>query len=171
MGRHMCVAAVLAAFSPGLVDGLSMSTVSSSSLASLAATASSAASIATSEWAPPQSDFEDTWNGTTLKDLWAMYPNVIPSRNRNAAAFRWSSFLLRHSSEMPVERFERMFTGFCPVSAATVAPSNSTAYRMKLKAANGVGDQEGILYLCCWPAVCDAVDLIKVDTKTVKLHG
>lgn len=165
MGRHVRVAVVLVALSLGLVNGLSFSLSSSSSSALLGA------NTAADKWAPVQEALQDRWNGTTLKDLWAMYPNVIPSRNRNAAAFRWSSFLLSHSAEMPSQRFEKMFSGFCPVSAATVAPSNSTAYRLKLKAADGGGDQEGILYLCCWPAICDAVDLIKVDTKTVKLDG
>ena len=30
---------------------------------------------------------------------------------------------------------------------------------------------EGFVYHCCWPCVCDATDLVRVDTLTVPTKG
>lgn len=71
---------------------------------------------------------------------------------------------------MPAARLESMFTGFCPVAAATVPPGPDTRYRVTLPTVTE-GKRTGILHLCAWPAFCDSLDSLKVDTKTVHVEG
>jgi len=108
------------------------------------------------------------WSGTTVEDLWNEYYNIFPSRNRNAAAFRWSSFLLERSWQMSAGTFEHLASGYCAVAASIVNPRDSTRYRLQLPMIGG-GMKQGLMYYCCWPCICDALDFLKVDTKTVQL--
>lgn len=108
------------------------------------------------------------WTGDDVQDLWNEYYNIFPSRNRNAAAFRWSTFLLERSWQMTAERFEHLAGGYCAVAAAIVDPKERTRYRLKLPVIGG-GEKEGLMYYCCWPCICDTLDFLKVDTKTVTL--
>jgi len=108
------------------------------------------------------------WTGTKVEDLWNEYYNIFPTRNRNAAAFRWSTFLLERSWQMSADRFERLASGYCAVAASIVNPKDSTRYRLELPAIGG-GVKQGLMYYCCWPCICDTLDFLKVDTKTVQL--
>jgi len=110
------------------------------------------------------------WSGTTLDDFWNEYYNIFPTRNRNAAAFRWSSFLLERSWQMSGDTFEHLASGYCAVAAAIVHPQERTRYRLKLPMIGG-GVMQGLMYYCCWPCICDALDFLKVDTKTVQLKN
>jgi len=108
------------------------------------------------------------WPGTTVEDLWNEYYNIFPTSNRNAAAFRWSSFILERSWQMSAGTFEHLASGYCAVAASIVKPQDSTRYRLTLPMIGG-GSKQGLMYYCCWPCICDALDLLKVDTKTVQL--
>lgn len=57
---------------------------------------------------------------------------------------------------------------YCAVSGSPVSPRDATRYRMRLDRVDGSGREEGFMYYCCWPCVCDTQDFIKVDTKTVQ---
>jgi hypothetical protein len=35
----------------------------------------------------------------------------------------------------------------------------------------GGGTKAGLMYYCCWPCICDTLDFLRVDTKTVQLAG
>lgn len=109
-----------------------------------------------------------SWDGTTVEDLWNEYYNIFPTQNRNAAAFRWSTFLLERSWQMSPETFEHLSGGYCAVAAAIVKPQARSRYRLKLPVIGG-GMQQGLMYYCCWPCICDTLDFLKVDTKTVLL--
>jgi len=108
------------------------------------------------------------WTGTNVEDLWNEYYNIFPTRNRNAAAFRWSSFLLERSWQMSAVTFEHLASGYCAVAAAVVNPQDRTRYRLQLPMVGG-GVKQGLMYYCCWPCICDTLDFLKVDTKTVQL--
>ena len=41
-----------------------------------------------------------------------------------------------------------------------------TRYKVTLDGVDGTLS-EGFVYHCCWPCVCDATDLVRVDTLTV----
>lgn len=110
------------------------------------------------------------WSGTTVEDLWNEYYNIFPTRNRNAAAFRWSSFILDRSWQMDASTFEHLASGYCAVAAAIVKPQQRTRYRLQLPMIGG-GVKRGLMYYCCWPCICDTLDFLKVDTKTVQLKG
>ena len=38
---------------------------------------------------------------------------------------------------------------------------------MRLEKVDGSGREQGFMYYCCWPCVCDTQDFIRVDTKNV----
>merc|ERR1711871_155736 len=59
-----------------------------------------------------------------------------------------------------------LFKSFCPVSGSPVR-SSSTPYRVSLDTSYGA-TRTGFLHHCCWPCVCDTVDFLKVDTKTIE---
>ena len=40
-------------------------------------------------------------------------------------------------------------------------------YKVTLNHVDGKKSLDGFVYHCCWPCVCDAMDLIRVDTLTV----
>jgi len=108
------------------------------------------------------------WTGETVQDLWKEYYNIFPTSNRNGAAYKWSTFLLERSWQMSPEKFEMLNTGFCAVAASIVRPRDYSRYRLTLPKVTG-GQKEGIMYYCCWPCICDTMDFIRVDTKTITL--
>jgi len=112
--------------------------------------------------------FASAWDGTTVKDLHQQYYNIFTSGNRNAASHLWSSFLLDHAESMPRERFELLSSGYCPVSGSPVTPSDSKRFLFRLPHVDGSGPVNGFLHLCCWPCICDTIDFVGVDTKTVQ---
>lgn len=111
---------------------------------------------------------QPAWSGTSTEDLWNEYYNIFPTRNRNAAAFKWSSFLLDRSWQMTADTFEHLATGYCAVAAAIVKAREQTRYRVTLPMIGG-GVKQGLMYYCCWPCICDTLDFLRVDTKTVAL--
>lgn len=108
------------------------------------------------------------------------YEDVFPSGNRNAAAYKWSDWLLRNSHDFSASKLEKLFSMFCGVSGAYLSPEEGSfpqshaRWLVTLDKVNG-GDQKGFLYHCTgckgWPCLCDAKDFVKIDTKTVTLKG
>eukprot|EP00746_Dinoflagellata_sp_MGD_P018492 gnl/MRDRNA2_/MRDRNA2_142887_c0_seq1.p1 gnl/MRDRNA2_/MRDRNA2_142887_c0~~gnl/MRDRNA2_/MRDRNA2_142887_c0_seq1.p1 ORF type:complete len:308 (-),score=31.33 gnl/MRDRNA2_/MRDRNA2_142887_c0_seq1:226-1149(-) len=111
-----------------------------------------------------------SWDGTTPQDLWKEYYEIFPTGNRNAAAFRWTTFILERSWQMSDYTFESLAGSYCAVAAAIVREQPSTRYRLQLPKIGG-GMQNGLMHYCCWPCICDTLDFLKVDTKTVNLQG
>jgi len=104
------------------------------------------------------------WEGKTVRDLHNEYNNIFRHGNRNAASHLWSTFLIDRAVFMPAKRFRSLSAGYCAVSGSPVGPSDATRYKMRLDHVDGSGKQEGFMYYCCWPCVCDTQDFIKVDT-------
>lgn len=111
-----------------------------------------------------------SWDGSTPRDLWKEYYNIFPTGNRNAAAFRWTTFILERSWQMSDYTFESLAGSYCAVAAAIVSEQPKTRYRLNLPKIGG-GSQHGLMHYCCWPCICDTLDFLKVDTKTVSLQG
>lgn len=110
------------------------------------------------------------WSGTTVQDLWNEYYNIFPTHNRNAAAYKWSTFIFERSWQMDASTFEHLASGYCAVAASIVNPQKRTRYRLELGKIGG-GVQSGLMYYCCWPCICDTLDFLRVDTKTIQLKG
>ena len=109
------------------------------------------------------------WSGTTVNDLHAEYRNIFKKGNRNAASHLWASFLLARSENFATPAaLQNMFHGFCPVSGSPVRPSAFNRYQIQLGGVNG-GAVQGYMHFCCWPCVCDSLDYLWADTKTVQL--
>lgn len=106
------------------------------------------------------------WSGTTGQDLWNEYGNIFQYGNRNAASHLWATFILERSWQMTPATVVQLFKSFCPVSGSPVR-STSTPYRVSLDSSDG-GTRTGFLHHCCWPCICDTVDFLKLDTKTVE---
>ena len=109
-----------------------------------------------------------SWKGSTLQDLYDEYRNIfIIAGNRNAASHLWASFLLNRSVSMDNILFEKMFTGFCPVSGSIIMEGRGP-YSIILPNLYDNNTSSGYVYYCCWPCYCDTKDFIKIDTKTVQ---
>lgn len=113
-----------------------------------------------------------SWTGKRSKDLWDQYDKIFKSYNRNAASHLWASFLLDRSESMDADNFTFMFQSFCPVSGSPVSPSDMKRYGMEVPLAapakeGGATTRFGSMYFCCSPCVCDTLDFIRVDSKTV----
>lgn len=106
------------------------------------------------------------WGGTTAQDLWNEYGNIFQYGNRNAASHRWATFIIERSWQMTPATVMELFQSFCPISGSPVR-STSTPYRVSLDTRYGT-TRTGFLHHCCWPCVCDTVDFLKLDTKTIQ---
>ena len=100
--------------------------------------------------------------------------DVFPSGNRNAASHRWATFLLDCASQLDGATLVSLFAGFCPISGSItgggdaqrhIYPSSGWGALSALSTAASLSG--GALYHCCPPCICDAVDFLGVDTKTV----
>jgi len=99
-------------------------------------------------------------------DLGKQYYNIFKSGNRNAASHLWASYVLNQASSMPAANVKNVFKGFCPVSGSPLPDQPRTRYKVSLR--NVGGDLvTGVSHHCCWPCICDEVDFLRVDTKTV----
>ena len=108
------------------------------------------------------------WDGKAVADLHNEYWDIFAeSGNRNAASHLWVSFLVDRGGSMDTATFETMFSGFCPVSGSPVSNGRSP-YQLSVKSAvEGQPSKTGFVYFCCSPCVCDTVDLVRTDTRTV----
>lgn len=106
------------------------------------------------------------WPGTTSQDLWDEYSNIFRYGNRNAASHLWATFILERSWQMRPTTVADMFKSFCPVSGSPVR-STTVPYRVTLDSSQG-SPRTGFLHYCCWPCLCDTVDFLKLDTKTIE---
>eukprot|EP00931_Biecheleriopsis_adriatica_P009173 TRINITY_DN11026_c0_g1_i1.p1 TRINITY_DN11026_c0_g1~~TRINITY_DN11026_c0_g1_i1.p1 ORF type:complete len:261 (+),score=54.18 TRINITY_DN11026_c0_g1_i1:117-899(+) len=102
---------------------------------------------------------------TGIEDLGRNYCNIFPSGNRNAASFRWFKFIADRAAQMDVNLFEELSKGYCPISGSPIAGTNQA--RVKLNKVGGGQEEYGSFYFCCDPCICDMVDLVKMDTKTL----
>lgn len=108
----------------------------------------------------------------TVDDMINSYGTIFPSNNRNAASHRWATWIFDRSATTTAAEFATLFSGFCPVSGSPVSPTDYNAYHYTLPLVQGGGrTASGIMHHCCAPCVCDTLDMIAVDTKTVALSG
>jgi len=105
---------------------------------------------------------------TDRNELFEKYADIFPNQNRNAASHRWATYILEKSAEMTEKTLRDLFAGFCPVSGSPLAYNRPVSrWNMTLPTVSG-GTSNGMLYYCCWPCVCDTMDFITIDTKTVQ---
>lgn len=105
----------------------------------------------------------------SINDLHAAYGTIFPSNNRNAASHLWSSWILNQAASLSHSELSELFTGFCPVSGSPVRPSDYNTYQYSLPGVAGAAHAVGSLHHCCAPCVCDTLDMIHHDSKTVAL--
>jgi hypothetical protein len=108
----------------------------------------------------------------TVDQLAKSYDIVFPHGNRNAASHRWAHFVLDCAKSLKHDTIVELFKGFCPVSGSPVDPSSEFAYPKSgkwgaLTALGSTGAVQGSLIHCCAPCICDAVEFLAVDTKTI----
>ena len=56
---------------------------------------------------------------------------------------------------MTERNFLDVAAGYCAVSGSPVSARPGTRYKMRLQKVDGSGREEGFMYYCCWPCVCD----------------
>ena len=111
---------------------------------------------------------------TTLRieDMHSAYSSIFLSGNRNAASHLWATWILGRRAATQVKTVEELgslFSGFCPVSGSPIGgPSPANRYKYTLRTLSG-GTTSGFMHHCCAPCVCDTLDMIQADTKTVRL--
>eukprot|EP00931_Biecheleriopsis_adriatica_P067951 TRINITY_DN42005_c0_g1_i1.p1 TRINITY_DN42005_c0_g1~~TRINITY_DN42005_c0_g1_i1.p1 ORF type:complete len:615 (+),score=134.82 TRINITY_DN42005_c0_g1_i1:66-1910(+) len=100
----------------------------------------------------------------TISDLQGQYSNIFKSGNRNAASFKWFSFIA--SRDVSHHTFQTLNQGYCPISGSPITGENAALVTLSKV---GGGSASGVVHFCCTPCICDMIDLIKVDTKTLTL--
>jgi hypothetical protein len=107
---------------------------------------------------------------TTPDTLMKYYDEIFPSKNRNAASFKWFSFIANCAQEVGQKAFEELGKMFCPISGSPTSGQNSAKVALG-KFGGGKDHQEGAFYFCCEPCICDMHDFVKVDRKTIDFGG
>lgn len=107
--------------------------------------------------------------GSTRRDLIGKYSEIFPTRNRNAAAFRWETYILDRAGTMDQSTFAEVNRGFCAVSGSPISGVQRNVLTLPGVPELGGTPLSGVFYYCCWPCICDMEDLVRVDTKTVNL--
>mmetsp|Transcript_121207 Transcript_121207/g.220445 ORF Transcript_121207/g.220445 Transcript_121207/m.220445 type:complete len:295 (-) Transcript_121207:225-1109(-) len=106
------------------------------------------------------------WNPTKPEDLHAKYSEIFKTGNRNAASHLWAAYVLKHAAKLSHDQIKMLLSSFCAISGSPVKPMASSRYKTQLSSVKG-GIVAGYTYHCCWPCICDATDLVKVDSKSV----
>jgi len=102
----------------------------------------------------------------TVNDLAAQYDNIFKTGNRNAASHLWSKYILDRAESKSAEEVETLFHGFCAISGSPLPDVSRTEYKITLPRIKG-GNISGVTRHCCWPCICDATEVVKVDTKEI----
>ena len=111
---------------------------------------------------------QPVWAGTTAEHLFAEYGTIFGANgNRNAASHLWSTFLIDRTWQMPEPQVLELFRSFCPVSGSPVRPADRNRYQVGVPAGADGGLRHGITHFCCAPCVCDTLEFINMDTKTI----
>ena len=105
----------------------------------------------------------------SIDDLHSAYGDIFASGNRNAASHLWASWILARSTSLTHTDFSGLFSGFCPVSGSPVRPTGFNTYQYTLKSVGSSARAAGLVNHCCAPCVCDTLDMISADSKTVEL--
>lgn len=102
----------------------------------------------------------------TVDDLAQQYSNIFKTGNRNAASHLWVKFILDRADTLSAEKVETLFHGFCAISGSPIPDIPRTEFKVTLPRVGG-GNVTGVTRHCCWPCICDATELVKVDTKKI----
>lgn len=105
---------------------------------------------------------------TSISDLYTQYCNIFPTGNRNAASFKWYKFIQDRASSKSESEILELNKGYCPISGSPI--QGTSRGKVTLKKVGG-GTETGLFHFCCTPCLCDMVDLVRVDTKTVAQSG
>lgn len=108
--------------------------------------------------------FSDNACAKTIDGLGSQYNNIFKTGNRNAASFRWFTYIATCAEQVGQAAFESMGTGFCPISGSPINGLNAATVTLGKV---GGGSTTGIMHFCCSPCICDVTDMVKVDTKTI----
>lgn len=101
------------------------------------------------------------------EDLYHSYHDVFRTANRNAASHLWVSYIANNSAAMTMDELHATVPGFCAVSGSPIFGGSNTKYRVRLRSVAG-GSTEGVVYHCCWPCICDTVEMMWTDTMTMR---
>jgi len=104
---------------------------------------------------------------TTINGLVGKYSQIFPTGNRNAASYKWFSYIFAcaNSGGIDSTEFEKLGKGFCPISGSPI--DGATTGKIELPKIGG-GTITGKFHFCCAPCICDITDIVHVDTKTVQ---
>lgn len=101
---------------------------------------------------------------TDIEGLENTYDQIFPTGNRNAASFKWFKYVADCASEVGEAAFETLGKGFCPISGSPI-PGDNIA-KVMLSSVDG-GESSGLFFFCCDPCICDMIDFVRVDSKTI----
>jgi hypothetical protein len=104
----------------------------------------------------------------TPEQLHDAYFEIFPSGNRNAASYKWFTFIKqKKEKEKKTFDFEHLNKFYCPISGS---PTGGTTLAQVSLPRAGRSDETkaGSFSFCCSPCVCDMQDFVHVDTVLVE---
>jgi len=113
-------------------------------------------------------------NCLTVNELHSKYYQIFSrSGNRNAASHLWATYIIDRSSSMTRGEILNAFSGFCPVSGSPVRPTSSKVWQQVpiKRAGNSNEEVEADVYVCCWPCVCDMMEVVRTDQVDMPTLG
>jgi len=103
----------------------------------------------------------------TPEKLRNAYFEIFPSGNRNAASYKWFTYIKnKKEKEKKTFDFAHLNKFYCPISGSPTG--GSTLAKVSLPRAGSDGAQSGSFSYCCSPCVCDMQDFVHVDTVLVQ---
>jgi hypothetical protein len=104
----------------------------------------------------------------TPEQLHDAYFEIFPSGNRNAASYKWFTYIKnKKEKEKKTFDFEHLNKFYCPISGSPTG--GSTLAKVTLPQAAAQDEKSGSFSFCCSPCVCDMEDFVHVDK--VKVEG
>merc|ERR1719235_679967 len=89
---------------------------------------------------------------TDVSGLEKKYNEIFSkSGNRNAASYKWFSYIHGCAQEVGQSAFEALGKGFCPISGSPIGGENSA--KVELAQVSG-GTATGNFHFCCDPCIC-----------------
>lgn len=109
---------------------------------------------------------------TSIDDLNDQSCNVLHNGNNwqtgSAASFKWFKFLADRAASKSESEFLELNKGYCPISGGPISGEDSG--KVTLRKVGG-GTETGLFYFCCPSCLCDMVDVVRVDTKSIARKG
>jgi len=100
-----------------------------------------------------------------LRQAW---PEIFPTRNRNAGGPQFFKWIYDHASSE--QEFDEMNQLYCGVSGSVVRPNSRPDY-VQIQRVDGSGVTCGLFYRCCWPCTCDIEKYSRAETMQFSMGG